>query len=110
MVFNVSRRSGMQYAIQFDFETMDGGTALEAAQGAQPPDEASFWHISNITYFMPGERNVRVGVPLLENGVSDDGETIMVRLVNAWLMEDGYKIGHLDLSGITATGTITDSD
>ena len=50
------------------------------------------------------------GVPLLNNAVSDDGETIMVRITNAWLLENGFKIGRLDFSSVTATGTITDSD
>ena len=50
------------------------------------------------------------GVPLLNNAVSDDGETIMVRITNAWLLKNGFKIGRLDFSSVTATGTITDSD
>ena len=62
---------------------------------------------SYIVQFSPGERKLRAGVALASAAMTTGvGETIKVRLSDAWLVKNGRKVQKIEVSDPTATGTI----
>ena len=59
---------------------------------------------------LPSERSPHIPGSVKHDTATEADETVVVQNANAWLLDDGFKIGRLDFYSVTATGTITDSD
>ena len=99
LLFEVTLSRALQNTVKVDFETISGGTAIEGVD---------YW-AHDYTHVIPaGETTVQMGFALIEDTVDDAGETVMVRLSNARLINKrGKKKADLDITTAEATGTIT---
>ena len=100
--FTISLTRATEKPVSVDFRTIAGGTAT-AHVDYRPVDE---------TIVIPGGSTTwNVDVALFDDPVDDDGETVKVRIGNAWLLSDqGVAVRPLDITGAEATGTINNSD
>ena len=99
LLFEVTLSRSLQNTVKVDFETISGGTATEGVD---------YW-AHDYTHVIPaGETTTQMGFALIEDTVTDAGETVMVRLSNARLINKrGKKKADLDITRAEATGTIT---
>ena len=99
LMFDVTLSLASPHTVKVDFETTSGGTATEGVD---------YW-AHDYTHVIPaGETTVQMGFALIEDAVTDDGETVMVRLSNARLNNKrGRKIADINITTAEATGTIT---
>ena len=99
LLFEVTLSRSLPNTVKVDFETISGGTATEGVD---------YW-AHDYTHVIPaGETTVQMGFALIEDAVTDDGETVMVRLSNARLNNKrGRKIADINITTAEATGTIT---
>ena len=99
LLFEVTLSRALQNTVKVDFETISGGTATEGVD---------YW-AHDYTHVIPaGETTTQMGFALIEDTVTDAGETVMVRLSNARLINKrGKKKADLDITTAEATGTIT---
>ena len=86
--------------MKVDFETISGGTATE---GDDYHARRTYTHV-----ILAGDKTAQMGFALIEDTVSDDGETVKARLSNARVVDAyGNAISFLDITRAEATGTIT---
>ena len=99
LLFEVALSRALQNTVKVDFETISGGTATEGVD---------YW-AHDYTHVIPaGETTTQMGFALIEDTVTDAGETVMVRLSNARLINKrGKKKADLDITTAEAMGTIT---
>ena len=99
LMFDVTLSPASPHTVKVDFETISGGTATEGVD---------YW-AHDYTHVIPaGETTTKMGFALIEDTVTDAGETVMVRLSNARLINKrGKKKADLDITTAEATGTIT---
>ena len=84
----------------FDFETLNTGTATEGTDYGKRP-KVNDW-------IRPGATQTTAFVRIIDDSVSDSGETVKVRIGNARLCDDASKT--VTIANAEATGTITNSD
>ena len=100
LLFDVTLSRTFQRPVKVDFETISGGTATE---GDDYHARRTYTHV-----ILAGDKTAQMGFALIEDTVSDDGETVKVRLSNARVVDAyGDKIKDLDITRAEATGTIT---
>ena len=99
LMFDVTLSPASPHTVKVDFETISGGTATEGVD---------YW-AHDYTHVIPaGEMTTQMGFALIEDAVNDAGETVMVRLSNARLINKrGKKKADLNITPAEATGTIT---
>ena len=99
LLFDVTLSRASPHTVKVDFETISGGTATEGVD---------YW-AHDYTHVIPaGETTTQMGFALIEDTVTDAGETVMVRLSNARLNNKrGRKIADINFTTAEATGTIT---
>ena len=98
-LFDVTLSRALQNTVKVDFETISGGTATE---GVDYHARRTYTHV-----ILAGDKTAQMGFALIEDTVSDDGETVKVRLSNARVVDAyGDKIKDLDITTAEATGTI----
>ena len=99
LMFDVTLSPASPHTVKVDFETTSGGTATEGVD---------YW-AHDYTHVIPaGEMTTQMGFALIEDAVTDDDETVMVRLSNARLINKrGKKKADLNITPAEATGTIT---
>ncbi|MDE2701205.1 MAG: T9SS type A sorting domain-containing protein [Gemmatimonadota bacterium] len=86
------------YGIRLDFETLTTGSATSGTD----------YEAADLTLNIePNTRSWEVGVGLIEDSASDAGETMNVRISNAYLVgEGGHLFQSLSITDNQATGTI----
>ena len=84
----------------YDFETISGGTAEEGRDYLKFP-KAMYW-------MQIGKRVDKPFVRIIDDSVSDSGETVKVKISNARLCDDASKT--VTINRAEATGTITNHD
>ena len=84
----------------FDFETLTTGTATEGTDYGKRP-KVNDW-------IRPGATQTTAFVRIVDDHVSDSGETVKVKIGNARLCDDASKT--VTIANAEATGTITNSD
>ena len=84
----------------FDFETLTTGTATEGTDYGKRP-KVNDW-------IRPGATQTTAFVRIVDDSVSDSGETVKVKIGNARLCNDASKT--VAIANAEATGTITNSD
>ena len=100
LMFDVTLSRSFQNTVKVDFETISGGTATE---GVDYHARRTYTHV-----ILEGDRTAQMGFALIEDAVAAAGETVMVRLSNARVVDAyGNKIKDLDITRAEATGTIT---
>ncbi len=100
LLFEVTLSRAFQNTVKVDFETISGGTATE---GVDYHARRTYTHV-----ILAGDKTAQMGFALIEDTVDDAGETVMVRLSNARVVDAyGDKIKDLDITTDEATGTIT---
>ena len=98
LMFDVTLSPASPHTVKVDFETTSGGTATEGVD---------YW-AHDYTHVIPaGETTTQMGFALIEDAVTDDGETVMVRLSNAREQCAATKNRGLNITTAEATGTIT---
>ena len=99
LLFDVTLSRASPHTVKVDFETTSGGTATEGVD---------YW-AHDYTHVIPaGETTTQMGFALIEDTVAAAGETVMVRLSNARLINKrGRKIADINFTTAEATGTIT---
>ena len=83
----------------FDFETLTTGTATEGTDYGKRP-KVNDW-------IRPGATQTTAFVRIIDDSVSDSGETVKVKISNARLCNDASKT--VTINRAEATGTITNS-
>ena len=91
-------RAYMEY-VCFDFETLYTGAATEGTDYGKRP-KANDW-------IRPGATQTTAFVHIIDDSVSDSGETVKVKISNARLCNDASKA--VSIANAEATGTITNS-
>ena len=100
LMFDVTLSRSFQNTVKVDFETISGGTATE---GEDYHARRTYTHV-----ILAGDKTAQMGFALIEDTVAAAGETVMVRLSNARVVDAyGDKIKDLDITRAEATGTIT---
>ena len=100
LMFDVTLSRSFQNTVKVDFETISGGTATE---GVDYHARRTYTHV-----ILAGDKTAQMGFALIEDTVAAAGETVMVRLSNARVVDAyGDKIKDLDITRAEATGTIT---
>ena len=100
LLFEVTLSRALQNTVKVDFETISGGTATE---GVDYYARRTYTHV-----ILEGDKTAQMGFALIEDTVNDAGETVMVRLSNARVVDAyGDKIADLGITTDEATGTIT---
>ena len=100
LMFDVTLSRSFQNTVKVDFETISGGTATE---GVDYHARRTYTHV-----ILAGDKTAQMGFALIEDTVAAAGETVMVRLSNARVVDAyGNKIKDLDITTAEATGTIT---
>ena len=100
LLFEVTLSRSFQNTVKVDFETISGGTATE---GVDYHARRTYTHV-----ILAGDKTAQMGFALIEDTVAAAGETVMVRLSNARVVDAyGDKIKDLDITRAEATGTIT---
>ena len=100
LLFDVRLSRSLRNTVKVDFETISGGTATE---GDDYHARRTYTHV-----ILAGDKTAQMGFALIEDTVSDDGETVKVRLSNARVVDAyGDLISLLDITTDEATGTIT---
>ena len=84
----------------YDFETISGGTAEEGRDYLKFP-KAMYW-------MQIGKQVDKPFVRIIDDSVSDSGETVKVKISNARLCDDASKT--VTINRAEATGTITNHD
>ena len=84
----------------FDFETLTTGTATEGTDYGKRP-KVNDW-------IRPGATQTTAFVRIVDDHVSDSGETVKVKISNARLCNDASRT--VAIANAEATGTITNSD
>ena len=99
LLFEVTLSRALQNTVKVDFETTSGGTATE---------RVDYW-AHDYTHVIPaGETTTQMGFALIADTVAAAGETVMVRLSNARLINKrGKKKADINITTAEATGTIT---
>ena len=98
--FRVSLSRAYTEYVCFDFETLNTGTATEGVDYGKRP-KVNDW-------IRPGATQTTAFVHIIDDSVSDSGETVKVRIGNARLCNDASKT--VAIANAEATGTITNSD
>ena len=99
LLFEVTLSRSFQNTVKVDFETISGGTATE---GVDYHARRTYTHV-----ILAGDKTAQMGFALIEDTVAAAGETVMVRLSNARVVDAyGDKITDLDITRAEATGTI----
>ena len=98
--FSVSLSRAYTEYVCFDFETLNTGTATEGTDYGKRP-KVNDW-------IRPGATQTTAFVRIVDDSVSDSGETVKVRIGNARLCDDASKT--VTIANAEATGTITNSD
>ena len=98
--FRVSLSRAYTEYVCFDFETLNTGTATEGTDYGKRP-KVNDWIRSGAT-------QTTAFVRIIDDSVSDSGETVKVRIGNARLCDDASKT--VTIANAEATGTITNSD
>ena len=98
--FRVSLSRAYTESVCFDFETLNTGTATEGTDYGKRP-KVNDW-------IRPGATKTTAFVRIVDDSVSDSGETVKVRIGNARLCNDASKT--VTIANAEATGTITNSD
>ena len=98
--FSVSLSRTYTEYVCFDFETLTTGTATEGTDYSPRP-KVNDW-------IRPGATQTTAFVPIIDDSVSDSGETVKVKISNARLCGDASKT--VTINRAEATGTITNSD
>ena len=98
--FSVSLSRTYTEYVCFDFETLTTGTATEGTDYGKRP-KVNDW-------IRPGATQTTAFVRIIDDSVSDSGETVKVRIGNARLCDDASKT--VTIANAEATGTITNSD
>ena len=98
LLFDVTLSRASPHTVKVDFETTSGGTATEGVD---------YW-ARDYTHVIPaGETTAQMGFALIADTVAAAGETVMVRLSNARLINKrGKKKADLNITDAEATGTI----
>ena len=98
LLFDVTLSRASPHTVKVDFETTSGGTATEGVD---------YW-AHDYTHVIPaGETTTQMGFALIADTVAAAGETVMVRLSNARLINKrGRKIADINFTTAEATGTI----
>ena len=100
LMFDVTLSRSFQRTVKVDFETISGGTATE---GDDYHARRTYTHV-----IVAGDRTAQMGFALIEDTVTDAGETVKVKLSNARRVDAyGNVISFLDITSAEATGTIT---
>ncbi len=100
LLFDVTLSRSLRNTVKVDFETISGGTATE---GVDYYARRTYTHV-----ILAGDKTAQMGFALIEDTVAAAGETVMVRLSNARVVDAyGDKIKDLDITRAEATGTIT---
>ena len=100
LLFDVTLSRALQNTVKVNFETISGGTATE---GLDYHARRSYTHV-----ILAGDRTAKMGFALIEDTISDAGETVKARLSNARMVDAyGNVISVLDITTDEATGTIT---
>ena len=99
LLFDVTLSRASPHTVKVDFETTSGGTATEGVD---------YW-ARDYTHVIPaGKTTAQMGFALIADTVAAAGETVMVRLSNARLINKrGKKKADLNITDAEATGTIT---
>ena len=97
--FRVSLSRAYTEYVCFDFETLTTGTATEGTDYGKRP-KVNDW-------IRPGATQITAFVRIVDDSVSDSGETVKVRIGNARLCNDASKT--VTIANAEATGTITNS-
>ena len=98
--FSVSLSRAYTEYVCFDFETLTTGTATEGTDYGKRP-KVNDW-------IRPGATQTTAFVRIIDDSVSDNGETVKVKIGNARLCDDASKT--VTIANAEATGTITNSD
>ena len=98
--FSVSLSRTYTEYVCFDFETLTTGTATEGTDYGKRP-KVNDW-------IRPGATQTTAFVRIIDDSVSDSGETVEVKIGNARLCDDASKT--VTIANAEATGTITNSD
>ena len=98
--FSVSLSRAYTEYVCFDFETLNTGTATEGTDYGKRP-KVNDW-------IRPGATQTTAFVRIIDDSVSDSGETVKVKIGNARLCDDASKT--VTIANAEATGTITNSD
>ena len=98
--FSVSLSRAYTEYVCFDFETLTTGTATEGADYGKRP-KVNDW-------IRPGATQTTAFVRIVDDSVSDSGETVKVKISNARLCNDASKT--VTIANAEATGTITNAD
>ena len=99
LLFDVTLSRASPHTVKVDFETISGGTATE---GVDYHARRTYTHV-----ILAGDKTAQMGFALIEDTVAAAGETVMVRLSNARVVDAyGDKIKDLDITRAEATGTI----
>ena len=98
--FSVSLSRAYTEYVCFDFETLTTGTATEGTDYSKRP-KVNDW-------IRPGATQTTAFVHIIDDSVSDSGETVKVRIGNARLCNDASMT--VTIANAEATGTITNSD
>ena len=98
--FRVSLSRAYTEYVCFDFETLTTGTATEGTDYGKRP-KVNDW-------IRPGATQTTAFVRIIDDSVSDSGETVKVRIGNARLCGDASMT--VTIANAEATGTITNSD
>ena len=97
--FSVSLSRAYTEYVCFDFETLTTGTATEGTDYGKRPKV--------LDWVRPGKTSTTAFVRIVDDHVSDSGETVKVRISNARLCNDASMT--VTINRAEATGTITNS-
>ena len=98
--FSVSLSRTYSEYVCFDFETLTTGTATEGTDYGKRPKV--------LDWVRPGKTSTTAFVRIIDDHVSDSGETVKVRISNARLCDDASMT--VTINRAEATGTIYNSD
>ena len=98
--FRVRLSRAYTESVCFDFETLNTGTATEGTDYSPRPKV--------MDWIRPGATQETAFVRIIDDSVSDSGETVKVKIGNARLCNDASKT--VTIANAEATGTITNSD
>ena len=97
--FRVRLSRAYTESVCFDFETLNTGTATEGTDYGKRPKV--------MDWIRPGATQTTAFVHIVDDSVSDSGETVKVKISDAWLCGDASKT--VTIANAEATGTITNS-
>ena len=110
MLFPITMSRSSEWDIRIEYEFRSSGTATMGVDFLDPTERGRIDHI----LIFAGETETSLYLPLIDDAIDDDGETIVVRLTSARMLlpnlNEYQSSTRLVLSDATGVGTIQNVD